>query len=141
MPIPTPIRNWIKQFTSDKGFFESSSDVDHDATSNRTHDGDDITPSSVTTQALEANNISITPVYDVALTFNGNETKVGLGNISPVSGQLIATARPLESNTNFLQATVEAIRYNSSQNVFSVNVSETFGNSGDIKLTVWEVGL
>lgn len=53
-PIPTPIRKWIEQFTSDRGFFQSSSDVDHNATSNRTHDGDDIEPDSVTTDALEA---------------------------------------------------------------------------------------
>lgn len=53
--IPTPIRKWIEQFASERGFFSSSSDVDHDATSNRTHDGDDIEPSSVTTDTLEAN--------------------------------------------------------------------------------------
>jgi len=45
--IPSPIRKWIEQFTSDKGFFQSSSDVDHDATSNRTHSGDDLSPESI----------------------------------------------------------------------------------------------
>ena len=39
---------------SDVGALASSSDVDHQQTTNRTHNGDDIEPDSVTTQALEA---------------------------------------------------------------------------------------
>ena len=56
--IPSPIREWIEQFTSDKGFFSSSSDVDHDATSNRTHDGDDLTPNTanVTSELTDPGN-------------------------------------------------------------------------------------
>jgi len=59
--IPSPIRKWIEQFVSERGFLQSSSDVDHDATSNRTHDGDDIEPDSVTTEALEAEDILTDP--------------------------------------------------------------------------------
>ena len=73
-PIPTPIRKWIEQFTSDRGFFQSSSDVDHDATSNRTHDGDDIEPDSVTTDALEADSLNITPYASGTVTLSADET-------------------------------------------------------------------
>ena len=51
---------------SDVGALASSSDVDHQQTTNRTHNGDDIEPDSVTTQALEAvsGSISNAPTKD-----------------------------------------------------------------------------
>jgi hypothetical protein len=52
MAIPTPIRKWIEQFTSARGFFQSSSEVDHDATSNRTHSGDDLSPATLEAETI-----------------------------------------------------------------------------------------
>lgn len=72
MAIPTPIRKWIEQFTSERGFLQSSSDVDHDATSNRTHDGDDLSPAT-----LEATGSIIDPegntVTDLSQDFRFTE--------------------------------------------------------------------
>lgn len=104
--IPNPIERWIEQFTSARGFFQSSSEVDHDATSNRTHDGDDLSPATLeVTDTINTADLSAASEAQV-LQKAASGTDLQFGTVdSPAVNWIQSGATPISVQLAFGEST------------------------------------
>lgn len=113
--------------TGGGGGLQSSSDVDHQKTTNRTHSGDSITPSSVDTDDETINN-KVTYPSGAAITTNPSAVDFEEDGNSPftATGQNSITATLAESY-NYLLAFVEIVDNSGTGNNPDVQVNGDTG--------------